>query len=364
MKSKEKKYDTSLGFFSTLLIIIAASLFIFSLFAPLLFTKIAVDGKGFSDTGQIGDTIGGLMSPFINLSAVIVTGLAFYMQYRANKLQVQIFMDQIKATEEHFETEQQSQIMQNKKQQFESQFFEMLRLHKENVNELSIISIITGKYVSKRQAFVTMADEFKIFLSYLKFDNSPFQNEYKTAYDIFFWGWNSDMIDLENLSNSWVRIQNGPNVTDAEYNFSIDFRDYPGYSSSLGHYFRHLFMMVSFVVNHDIITDYNERMKYLKILRTQLSNHEQIMLFYNWLSSGYGGVWEDNDNRFFTKYKIIHNLWVEELYQNQYIVDAVNGLIDKYNNNPKETPLFEFQGDDFILKMKNIENKPLSDNFE
>jgi hypothetical protein len=360
MQDRKKDYKTSLTPFTITLLVLAGSLYVFAPFAPLLFTYPAVSKYfGFTNTGQIGDTIGGLMGPFINLSAVIVTGLAFYMQYRANKLQVQIFSDQIKQTERQFKKEKLYQETQNRIQQFESQFFEMLRLHKENVDELSITSVVNGKQVSKRQAFVTMADEFRTFLSYINYDHLPFIQEYKHAYDIFYWGWNSDYIDIDSLSHSWYRIIEGPNESD--HAFSIDFREHKGYSSSLGHYFRHLFLMVKFVVYNDAITDYTSKMKYLKILRAQLSNHEQIMLFYNWLSIEYGGAWENEENRFFTEYKIIHNLWVGELYQNQYIVDAVNDLIDKYNRNPKETPLFEFQGNDFAFKMKSIEHRSISD---
>ena len=362
MQDKKKDYKTNLTPLIITLLVLAGLLFVFAPFAPRLFTNPGIiKYVDFRNTGQIGDTIGGLMSPFINLSAVIVTGLAFYMQYRANKLQVQIFSDQIQQTERQFKKEQLYQETQNKIQQFESQFFEMLRLHKENVDELNITSVVNGKQVSKRQAFVTMADEFKTFLSYISFDHLPFIHEYKHALDIFFWGWNKDYIEIDTLSSSWNRIIDGPNEND--HLFPIDFREYKGYSSSLGHYFRHLFLIVKFVAYSDAITDYQSKMKYLKILRAQLSNHEQIMLFYNWLSTGYGGDWENEDNKFFTEYKIIHNLWVGELFQNQYIVDAVNDLIDKYNRNPKETPLFEFQGNDFNLKMKNIEHKSLSDLF-
>ncbi|WP_207514344.1 putative phage abortive infection protein [Longitalea luteola] len=358
MQDRKKDYQTNLTPLIKTLLVLAGLLFLFAPLSPLLFTNAATR---FAESGQIGDTIGGLMSPFINLSAVIVTGLAFYMQYRANKLQVEIFTDQIKQTERQYKKEKIYQETQNKIQQFESQFFEMLRLHKENVDELCIISVINGKPVAKRQAFVTMADEFKTFLGYINYDHLPFIQEYKHAYDVFFWGWNSDYIDIDSLSHSWFRIVDGPNESDPSY--SIDFRAYKGYSSSLGHYFRHLFLMVKFVAYSDAITDYNSKMKYLKILRAQLSNHEQILLFYNWLSEGYGGAWENEEHKFFTEYKMIHNLWVGELYHHQYIVDAVNSLIDKYNRNPKDTPLFEFQGNDFALKMKSMENRSLSDLF-
>lgn len=62
------------------------------------------------------------------------------------------------------------------------------------------------------------------------------------------------------------------------------------------------------------------------------------------------GAFLNKENKFFTGYKIINNFRVGELFQNQYMVDAVNGLIDKFNRSAKETPLFEFQGNDFNTK--------------
>lgn len=366
MKVPNKKYDTGLGLFVIILLILAVVLFGFAFFAPLVFTKPSIDGEGFSDTGQIGDTIGGLMSPFINLSAVIVTGLAFFMQYRANKLQIQIFTDQLKETEKQFKIEQASQEKQNKLQQFESQFFEMLRLHKENVNELSITNFLskeTGeansdlKIVNGRLVFFVMSEIFEKLLGYSKnpLHNSLTDRNFKEAYLIFFWGVNkADEIDKV-FQNKLLGTGSCKDLT----GFG-QFENYPGLSFSLGHYFRHLYLTVKFVVNSSVVFDYESKMKYLKILRAQLSNHEQIMLFYNWLAD-YGAAWEDEENRFFTDYKMIHNLWNEQLFQDQYIVDKVNGLIDKYNAKPKKTPLFEFQEDDFQYKMKNIESMPLTE---
>lgn len=358
--SKEQpKYETKLAGFTILLLLLASGLFVFAFFAPYLFTMTAWKKVSFLATGEIGDTIGGLMSPFINLSAVIVTGLAFYMQYRANQLQVQIFTHQLAETREQFKTEQLNQERQNKLHQFESQFFEMLRLHKENVDELIIRDLQTGKTVIKRQVFETMTIEFNTLLSYAASGTKLTELEYQVSYDIFFWGYDSS--EVNKLSTLSQNLITGNNV---HGNGSpIKFEYHKGFASSLGHYFRHLFMMVGFVVNSDIVTDYKDKMKYLKLLRAQLSNYEQIMLFYNWLAAGYGDDWENKYNRFFTDYKMVHNLWVMELFQNQYMVDAVNNLIDKYNQNPKETPLFEFQGKDFGKKMAPIQTKTLDDIF-
>lgn len=71
---------------------LASIILIFSFISPILLTRgFIISEFDFSKTGQIGDTIGGIMNPFIAIVGVIVTGLAFYMQYRANKIQVNLF---------------------------------------------------------------------------------------------------------------------------------------------------------------------------------------------------------------------------------------------------------------------------------
>lgn len=69
-------------------------------------------------------------------------------------------------------------------------------------------------------------------------------------------------------------------------------------------------------------------MKYLRILRAQLSNHEQILMFYNWVS-GYGQNWEHGENSFFCEYSMIHNLWYDDLVDKQFITGKVNFLRTK-----------------------------------
>ena len=49
-------------------------------------------------------------------------------------------------------------------------------------------------------------------------------------------------------------------------------------------------------------------MAYLGMLRAQMTSEEQMLLFYNWYS-GYGYQWEEKEgNRFFSRYKMIHNI--------------------------------------------------------
>ena len=82
MKSSKRVHTVST--ISTILIILAFVFLFFSFIAPHILSRKC---SSFSETGQIGDTIGGLMNPFIAISGVITTFLAFLLQIEANKLQ-------------------------------------------------------------------------------------------------------------------------------------------------------------------------------------------------------------------------------------------------------------------------------------
>lgn len=77
---------------------VAVFFIIFSFIAPAIFVNSAILPKlDFSETGQVGDTIGGIMNPFIALVGILLTFLAFYMQIKANQIQKQLFLDGLKA---------------------------------------------------------------------------------------------------------------------------------------------------------------------------------------------------------------------------------------------------------------------------
>jgi hypothetical protein len=68
--------------YGTIVLIIGA---IVVLFAPYILTRNWF-GISFLETGQIGDTIGGITAPFVNLISAILVYLALYAQVEANKL--------------------------------------------------------------------------------------------------------------------------------------------------------------------------------------------------------------------------------------------------------------------------------------
>lgn len=361
--SSDKELDVKLDRFSKLLIVIGFLAIVLSFFAPYLFTLPNFKGLDFTETGQIGDTIGGIMNPFIAIAGVIASGLAFYLQYRANILQRNMFYKQFQENKAQFETELAEQKKQSKLDKFEAQLYEMLRLHKENVNELELKAArrttwkpygedgdVRYKYnyytVSKRNAFVELKNEFEYILLIYKrhypniseLSSKAFYDCYKT----FFWGIsipvNATLIERmepfgsEDYRNSLLEIQNkqfSEDIFDVPDNINFDIEAFRGHSEFLGHYFRHIFHTVKFVVNQpDSFLSYNEKRQYLRVLRAQLSNHEQIMLFYNWLS-GYGKPWEDDKNKFFTEFVMIHNLWYQLLIDDKFIQDKIQELRDK-----------------------------------
>lgn len=221
------------------LIWVAIVLIGLSFLLPYVFTHWSV--IDFSNTGQIGDTIGGIMNPFIGIAGVAAMFAAFYMQAKANKL----ITDQFE------------------KAQFENQFFELLKIHKENSNAIER-STFNGSH-----GFEGLVNEI--------------HSQYNTRRGI-------------NLSKTNEEI------------FKDAYR--AGWRDKFGHYFRHLFLIVKFVTSKEEgnFLTYEQVRFYLRILRASLSTYEQIFLYYNWLSKDYGGKWEDGSNKFFTDYRMIHNI--------------------------------------------------------
>ncbi|MBK9213495.1 MAG: hypothetical protein IPO14_11230 [Saprospiraceae bacterium] len=73
-------------------IVLSILAILFSFLAPIVFTGEQTNSRyDFSKTGDIGDTIGGLMNPFIALAGIFITFLAFYIQYRSNQIQILLF---------------------------------------------------------------------------------------------------------------------------------------------------------------------------------------------------------------------------------------------------------------------------------
>jgi len=292
------------------------------LFVPYLLTQYNVFNWGFSEKdGVIGDTIGGTMGPFIAIGAAILTFLAFWVQYKAN--------------------EQQKKDL--KIERFENKFYELLRLHKANLEEMHI-----GNSLQGRRCFVPMFYELKCCYNTCKsfLDSINIMDKARYEYDkfdlmdfvytIFFFGIgiNSEKHFIHKLTKAEKHlfelvkpflesIQNKASnhfLSDSkipyyifnlplsgiydEHTVEFYYVPFDGHLHRLGHYYRHLFQTAKYVItqDHDMI-DPKEQYEYIKTLRAQLSDFEQLLLYYNALA------WFDTDWRIlFTRYRLIKNM--------------------------------------------------------
>lgn len=151
MKDKEnsKKNKTFTRDFWWYLSIFIAFIFIICCF-PALFTQ---PGRlDFSNTGEIGDTIGGIMGPFVAIAAAILTFLAFWVQFKANE-------------------QQKNDIT---RERFENQFNILLGIYKDATNNINIPSV--GK---NKEAFHFLFYEYQTLLIFFYILYKNHNNKYE-----------------------------------------------------------------------------------------------------------------------------------------------------------------------------------------
>lgn len=300
------------------------------LFLILLFPTFVPEKYDYSQLSSLGSTATGFISPIVAISAAMLTFLAFWVQYKANE-------------------QQKNDITI---QRFESIFFEMIRLHKENVNEMKIsgYGVLLGnslekengnvtketesktqteRFVEGRKVFVSMIKELNACYGFCQEYKSPTNNKelLKIGYRLFFFGSVSSSItpnekDSDIISKLRIKLKEIRDDHKKELGLKTTFKDiqgdidlhikyapYTGHESRLAHYYRHLFNTVKYVVDKEKkgVFDYQQSREYLKILRAQMSNDEQLMLYYNYIN-GMGSKWEDEENKFFSHYRMLHNL--------------------------------------------------------
>jgi len=320
MKYKEnsKKNKTFTRDFWWCLLVFIALIVIICCF-PAWFTESG--WLDFRNTGQIGDTIGGIMGPFVAIAAAILTFLAFWVQFKANE-------------------QQRKDIA---RERFENNFFELLHLHRENLLELECNGRKGGQVMIQFCNYVSILYSlidgffFRYYASDLKVLNiyKNIVEKYKDerylfidiSYNIFFYGekvtnrLKDDELILYNKVFEMIHVvclfkeMSEPeilklcnNINDAPKIFFSRNKTYDvisdngilcypsdllkGHNVTLGLYFRQLYHIVKMVVTSQIMVDEKDKYEYVKILRTQLSDYEQVLLYYNSLTN-VGKKWNE-----------------------------------------------------------------------
>ncbi|NWF89929.1 MAG: putative phage abortive infection protein [Ignavibacteriaceae bacterium] len=308
---------------------------------PFILTRRSLFGIDFSNSGQIGDTIGGIIGPFIAIIAAILTFLAFWIQYQANQIQIKNFDEQRKDI----------QI-----ERFQNKFYELLKLHRENVSDILNGSDKDVNYF--KESFDDLKNVHStVEKNYIenekanrgKNDNNSLELREKIisiAYSIFWLG-----IDLESrkvihdlfkkhfdpmfiskvfesfddllfrygdykIKNTATPIIHYTDMSNNPRTIMLDRIFFREHSSKMGHYFRHIFQTIKFIDGYSVnVLSQKDKYDYAKNLRAQLSNYEQLLLYYNSLSP-FGKPWleipkNQNDSSlccFLHKYKMIKNI--------------------------------------------------------
>ncbi len=269
-------------------------------------------------TAHVGDTIGGVLGTLVAIVAAYLTFIAFLEQYRSNELL----------------SEEQAQNKKDlKNERFESKFYQMLEIYSKDVE-----AIRCGEFKGK-EAFPELLGELRTIYQYLEHGNSVFRNKvqdpdaarykeekdiyantadiidgnkkwkYNTrlAYDLYFYGMpHIDKFETLNKDERQLDMYYYRSLTKLQWteDKSLSYRNetvklpignskeyaapYPllkGHNEALGHYYRHLYNLVKYVAEFDdAVISEDDKYEYVKLLRSQMSDSEQLLLYYNAIS--------------------------------------------------------------------------------
>jgi len=258
----------------------------------------------------IGDFVGGLIGTIFTLVGVLLLFLTFHTQ----KKELKETKKELKLSRKSFEKQAQtSQI-----QQFESTFFNLLSNHNQ------ILQLTSGEWfinaykdsviLEGRALFDTIVMYMKNVYEFERSDIrttlqplSPFSPIHEVVVRFG--------LELEDGRLLEVVLQDYPDFHVNTYTGEDKVRGiysvlYDKHKSSLGHYFRNLFLFIKFIDKYEGFDEiYSEaevvnlKYQYVKILRAQLSTNEIILLWYNSLSE-LGRPFQG----FLKKYKLLKNV--------------------------------------------------------
>lgn len=263
-------------------LIFLASLILIAL--PALLPAYRSNLSEASIAGEFGDLVGGFFGPVLSLIGI------FFV---------------VKTLREQRSTTSAERVA-DEIESFENRYYELLRIHRANVAELSI-----GKDLQGGRVFVAILSELKAALKVVETIDTKitFADQLQLAYYCVFFG-----VGV----NSSVPLSEAVRATDTQISKDdllalegkLDlsrhrFQPYfyfDGHQSRLAHYYRHLFQFVTFVEGQELGIN---KQSYMKTIRAQLSNHEQALLLINSLS-GIGWDWWNQD--LLLKYGLVKNI--------------------------------------------------------
>jgi len=234
--------------------------------------------KDFQALGTWGDFAGGLLNPILTFITFLAVILTLWLQ----RQELSLTRDEMARSANALE--QQAQTL--KHQSFEKTFFEMLGFHNSIVDSIDLLNAQNGRVTKGRDTFNVFYNRFSMIYN-RQLQKSKIQED------------GHSILKITKLSYSlfWKETEN-----------------------ELGHYFRFLFNFFRFIEKSDIKDSF-----YPKLLRSQLSNQELLILFYNNITDK-GSPFQ----KYADMYELFDNLPVERLLEKIH-ADFANK--ESYGNN-------------------------------
>lgn len=333
----------------TVLIIIVASCCILFII-PYAITSHQWEFSSKEQSSNIVQAISGTAAVGVACIAALLTFVAFWVQYKAN-------------------VQQRESILHDR---IEGRFFELIRLYRDSVDEMEIQDKRKGRacFIPMFKEFrcvyfITKYEEgvfrkangskklddrklceiaYSIFFNGVGIESNKLRRGADERYEPFLKHLDNVIYDIQvwyrefehankgtdrrcfiyfdglkywkktGTTRDILEIHKEATTANNEDAFVFQPKYYPfdGHITRLGHYYRNLFEIVRFIVSKiDSGIDKKEAMQYLKLLRKQMSNHEQLLLYYNGVS-GVGEKWIKDpancDANYFIDYQMIHNV--------------------------------------------------------
>lgn len=214
-----------------------------------------------AELGQMGDFFGGTLNPILAFLSFCLLMITIKLQSKELKNSTEELAKSSEAL-----TEQSKSL---KLQNFENTFFNMLNLHNEIVNNLSLVKLKKAQFNNVNEAFH--------YYSILNKDVPVKADEDYNGKKVI-----SKLFEIANVyiknnksENSIIRLYN---------NFYLE------YNEITGHYFRNIYQILRIINTQEVLKDkdkdkeFKNQKFYTNILRSQLSNSELALLLLNGIS--------------------------------------------------------------------------------
>lgn len=234
-----------------------------AIFAPWFITSFHSGIVFGAKTGPIGDTIGGIMSPFLSLIGSLLVFMALKSQIEANQ---------------KVSTQFKKQETDNIRRDFENTFFQMLQIHHQLVQNMDfdLKTIVEDKETSKDlNELLEYKEKKKINFDHKLTSRDVFKESFLLL---------DFLIELRLKNNKELNQKlTAKEILDTTYLFIYEYLD-----ADYGHYFRNLYRIFKLIEIQDFnLKDQKKsdelKYYYASIVRSQLSDYEIYWLFFNCL---------------------------------------------------------------------------------